>query len=311
MSEVSIKAATLFGFLAIVFWGSNLPLARLAVPHLGLGFYIAIVFLLVGLSGIASQIARSPSKRLDLSGFTSPYFWLRGLFFVFHEVGVNVAVTQVSHPNLPLVILVNYFWPTAIILCSIPIAGVRVHRPIWFSIGTAIVLASLAAEILGPTFLGAHHEFGAFDLWMIVLTLFGAISWGLYTALTRRFGDVSGGARATPFYQLAIGVIAPIVLTGIGSTATPATGEAIPLLAYGIVTYIVLSQFIAFKCWDLGVSKGSIVVLSLAADFIPWISLSFAALFLGSEIGGVTMIAAVTLVAGAMITRYGTLARKQ
>lgn len=53
--------------------------------------------------------------------------------------------------------------------------------------------------------------------------------------------------------------------------------------------------------------KGSVVVLSLAADLIPWISLCAAWIILDVDIGYKTVISAAFLVLGATITRYGTL----
>ncbi len=65
--------------------------------------------------------------------------------------------------------------------------------------------------------------------------------------------------------------------------------------------------FIAHQSWNYGMQHGNVVALSLCADFIPWLSLISAHLFLHAEITPTTMIAAFALVMGAMITRFGTL----
>lgn len=309
ISRLGVRGATLAGAVSVIVWGANLPLARLVEPYFGLPVYLAAIFLTVGFIGILRQRVASSTRSLDLAGFTSPYFWLRGGCFLFHEIGVNVAVTQVTRENVPFILLLNYFWPTAIILCSIAIAGVRVYRPTWFVIGTLVVTLSLALEILGPAYLGKPHHLTTSDMWLAGLTFLGAISWGLYSALTKRFGEISGGSRATPFYQVGVGILAPLVL--LTMHAGPVTSPGISsMFAYGALSFLIISQFVAFKCWDLGVSRGSIVVLSLFADFIPWISLFFAALLLGAEIGWLTIVSAVSLVIGAMLTRVGTIQRE-
>ena len=49
------------------------------------------------------------------------------------------------------------------------------------------------------------------------------------------------------------------------------------------------------------------MLLSLCADFIPWLSLAAANIMIGADIGLTTVVSAILLVFGAMITRYGTL----
>ena len=68
-----------------------------------------------------------------------------------------------------------------------------------------------------------------------------------------------------------------------------------------------LLMFVADLCWDVGIRKGNIVLLSLCADFVPWISLATAWLLLDADITLKTAMAGAMLVIGAIITRYGTL----
>jgi len=77
-----------------------------------------------------------------------------------------------------------------------------------------------------------------------------------------------------------------------------------------LVGYCLLG-FLAFRAWDYGMAKGSVVILSLAADFIPWISLLVSAVFLSVEVLWQARIAAVVLVLGAIVTRSGVVATEK
>ena len=52
--------------------------------------------------------------------------------------------------------------------------------------------------------------------------------------------------------------------------------------------------------------KGSIVIVSLCADFIPWLSLAAANFTLGLDVGLTTVASVILLVTGAITTRCGT-----
>ena len=65
---------------------------------------------------------------------------MRWLLFCLNPTCVYTGVTMVTKPHLPFLILVNYIWPTAIIVFSILIAGVRITRLPFFIAGTLIVI---------------------------------------------------------------------------------------------------------------------------------------------------------------------------
>jgi drug/metabolite transporter (DMT)-like permease len=224
------------------------------------------------------------------------------VFFVLHEGLLAAGVSLVQRRHMPFVILINYLWPTAIILCSVLLAAVRITRWWAFVLGSGIVILSMVAEIVGP----AGMTLGLFarrdDCWAYLLVLIGAICWGMYSALSRREGDASGGAEVLPIFQATLGLALPLsFLPGMATWSRFTSGAALLLVGYCFLL------FVAYLAWDLGMRQGNVVVLSLMADFIPWLSLVSANLMLHVAIGGGVMVSAVVLVMGAMIARYGTL----
>jgi drug/metabolite transporter (DMT)-like permease len=74
----------------------------------------------------------------------------------------------------------------------------------------------------------------------------------------------------------------------------------------GLMALMCVGTFVSYNCWDYAISKGNLVIVSLLADFIPWISILGAAMIVGSELSRDTIISAIILVIGAIITRFST-----
>jgi len=124
----------------------------------------------------------------------------------------------------------------------------------------------------------------------------------MYSALSRREGDATGGATVLPIFQAALGLALPISFLPGMATWTRLT----PVSALLLVAYCFL-LFLAYVAWDLGMRQGNVVVLSLLADLIPWFSLAVTNLMLRIDIGRNAVFSAGVLVLGATLARYGTL----
>jgi drug/metabolite transporter (DMT)-like permease len=290
---------TLVGLFAVVAWGIAVPLVRIFVERMGLITYLGIMFVSVGLLGLVANYFRR-GRPLNKQIFRNPILYFRWIFFVLYFCCLYTAISIVQKQNVPFVILMNYLWPTAVIFCSIFLANVRVSK--WWALltGSAIVLIGLSLEILGPR---GFHEVLANpqDGIAYLLAFIGAILWGLCSALSRRGGDAAGGSMVIPFFQLTLALALPIsMLPGVGQWQNLTGWWPLWIGVYCAI------QFLAYQSWDFGMRRGNIVILSLCADFIPWLSLLAAHLFLHVEIGQRTILAAILLVTGAIITRYGT-----
>jgi len=172
---------------------------------------------------------------------------------------------------------------------------------VYFGIGTLLVLFSLGFEIIGQKMFRDDFLASSTDLLAYALATCGALSWGLYCAISKRFGDRTGGGSVVPVFQLTLGMALPLsFLPQLHIPWNISAGVGLLAVVNGF------AQFIAYRSWDLGMRKGNVVALSLFADFIPWMSLLAAALIVDVAISVHTMISAFTMVVGAMVTRLGT-----
>jgi drug/metabolite transporter (DMT)-like permease len=146
------------------------------------------------------------------------------------------------------------------------------------------------------------------DRWDCVfyaLAAFDAVCWGLYSAISRRSGTVSGGSGVIPIFQGTLGLMLPVLF--LPAMHQWSHGSVLMIAAVGAYCFL---QYLAYLSWDIGMRLGNIVVLSLIADFIPFVSLVASHFMLGVDIGNRTIFSAVFLVSGAMVTRYATVAGK-
>jgi drug/metabolite transporter (DMT)-like permease len=290
--------ATLAGFWAVLLWGLALPFYRLGAERFGTVFFAAALFAGGGIAGLLGNALRG--VWVGRAELRHPALYLRWGAFVGHEAMLFAAVILVHPEHLPIVIFMNYLWPTAVILFSVGFAGVRIARWRMFAAGNAVVVAALFAELIG----GAELATGdSRDHLAYALAFAGALCWGLYSAISRRWGSETGGGAPVPLFQIAVAVALALAFPALPPAVAPGAIWSAALALYCAV------YALGYLGWDLGMRRGNIVVLSLGADFIPFMSLAATSVLIGAAIGGRTVVSTAALVGGAMAVRYATTQR--
>jgi drug/metabolite transporter (DMT)-like permease len=291
---------TFIGSFSVVWWGMAIVIARVFQTETSFLIFAGIFYSTMTLFGFLNLKYRKTD--FDRAMFKNPFFYWRGFFMCLHVLSFMVAIYWVQTKYIPVVILLNYFWPTAVILFSVLIAGVPITRWKYFLVGLIIILTALTIELAGSLIFSSLNDLTAKDYTSFIVAFIGANSWGVYSALSRKYGSETGGGSAIPFYQM---MLTPFLALAFVFDFEIFISEALTIFYLVIYSFF---GFLAYMAWDYGMRKGNVVILSLFADFIPWLSLIFAALILKVEIGPKTILSAILLVLGAMITRYGTLA---
>jgi drug/metabolite transporter (DMT)-like permease len=294
---------TLVGASSVLIWGGALPIVKAVEDQIGLLAFMGFTYATMAAFGLINHLLRLRRRPLPENAiFPNRYFYGRWLFFVLHEGLLTAGIYLVQRRHMPFLILINYLWPTAIILCSVLLGAVTIRRWWAFLIGSLVVILSMLPEIIGPVGVASNLFTRRTDCLAYLIVLLGAVSWGMYSALSRREGDATGGATVLPIFQATLGLALPAsFLPGM------ATWTRLTLVSGLLLGGYCFLLFLAYIAWDLGMRRGNVVVLSLFADLIPWLSLVSTSLMLHIAIGRTAVFSAVLLVSGAMIARYGTL----
>jgi drug/metabolite transporter (DMT)-like permease len=290
--QISRRAATAIGFIAILLWSSLavLTAATGAVPPFQL---LALTFGIGGLAGAALWTVRPHA----IGALRQPLrVWLLGTggLFVYH------AAYFVALRNAPPVEagLINYLWPTLIVLFSAFLPGERLR---WQHIaGCVVALCGAALVVTG----GRGLSFDPAYAFGYAAALVAAISWGLYSVLSRRVADVS--SDAVTGFCLAVAVLAALCHFAFEPTVWPATlPQWLAILALGVGPV-----GFAFYVWDIGVKRGDIQVLGAASYATPLLSTGLVVAGGYAEYSHTLLLAALLIVAGGVLAASGLLFRR-
>jgi len=291
---------TLIGLVAPLLWSSALPFVKNTSPDIGALYLPAIIMISSGCLGI---LYFSATGQRCWDAFKSPRFFPRWCLFATNLLLLYPAVHIVKKPNFPGVLLLNYLWPTFTLLFTLILTRQPV-KPFKLLIGCCLVLIGLAVEILTNTIIGTTE---GTEVEPIPYTLaFGAaVSWGLYSAFNRKWGESAGGVQAVPLLMLITGA-ALLILAALSEVPPKFSSETLaPLI------YLCCMPFFSNVAWDIGTRRGNLALLSLVCDFIPWVALTLTALYLKIPLGETTLISAVLIVFGAIVSRFSLIQPKR
>lgn len=155
--------------------------------------------------------------------------------------------------------LIAYLWPLLIVLFSglLPGESLRMQHILGGLIGFVGAALIVLTGATGFS-LAALPGYG--------LALLGAVTWAVYSIMSRRLGDV-------PTASVAVFCLATAVLSAIAHVALEPT--IWPASAWGWVSLTALGAGpvgLAFYVWDIGVKKGDIQLLGVACYAAPLLS---------------------------------------
>jgi drug/metabolite transporter (DMT)-like permease len=283
--------ATLIGFIAILLW-ATLALFTTATGEVPPFQLLSLTF---GIAFAVSLLRWAWLMRRDAEAFRRIFrqraaVWLLGIagLFGYHAL----YFTALDHAPPVEASLICFLWPLLIVLLSASLPGERLH---WTHLlGGALGLG-------GATLLVLQKADGAvaFEAQYIVgyLAALGcAVTWSIYSVMSRRFGhaptDLVGafcGATAL------LGIIAHVAVGE--STVWPADAwewAAIVALGLGPVG-------VAFFVWDHGVKHGDIKALGACSYASPLLSTILLILAGKAEATMTVIVACLLIIAGAVI----------
>src|SRR5215813_7542708 len=248
------RRAMAAGFSAIALWGALAALSVSAGPIPPFQM-VAMTFAI----GAAIGMVRAMLRGVGWDGLVNwpARVWLLGVVGLFGYHALYFAALQLAPPAEAN--LVNYLWPLLIVLLSAPLAGERLAWPhlLGALLGFAGVL--LLAVGRGASFAGAY-ALG------YLLALGCAVTWSIYSVLSRRFGETPTDAIAA--FCAASALLSLLCHLAFERTVWPADATAwLAVLGLGLGP-----AGAAFYLWDHAVKRGDIRALGALSYLTPILS---------------------------------------
>jgi drug/metabolite transporter (DMT)-like permease len=282
------------GLAAIVLWSSTIALARSMSEQLGPLLAGACVYLTGGFFCLIFLFRKESPKRL----FALPrrYTVGCGFLFVLYTVLLYLAVGLASDHQQTLEIgLVNYLWPAATILLSLVLLNKRAGGLL--VPGTVLALAGefLVITQATPVSWGSFWDHLRANPNAYAFALIAALSWGLYSTLTRRWSPPGSGGAVALFIPAAGLVLLVLRLFSAETFAwdARALGEAVVLAAVTVLAYAL---------WDKAMRMGNLLLVAACSYFTPLLSTIVSCVYLQVTPGKRLWIGCLALMAGSLMT---------
>jgi len=288
--------------LAIVTWSTTVAFSRDLSEQLGTFTAAACIYLIAGAVSLLFIITRPRGIRKLLR---LPVRYLAGcgglfvLYMICFYLGIGFSANR---QQVIEVGIANYLWPSLTLLFSLPLLGKRAR--IWLLPGMAMALAGvILAMFQGSAF---SAEIFAENLRQhslpYVLALLAAVSWALYSNLSRRWGG-EAETGGVPLFLLATG----IVLLGIRFVTAEETPEWSARTVWILLYVAIFPASLAYIFWDTAMRRGRVILVMSLSYFTPLLSTIISCRFLHVKMGWSLLFACVLVILGAAISRYSIL----
>lgn len=276
--------ATAIGFTAVLLWAllALFTIGSAPVPPLLLN---ALCFAIGGGIGLIWTLATGQGAVLRKVPFKVYTFGTLGLFgyHLLYFTAFRLSPTAETG-------LIAYLWPLFIVLLSGLLPGERLTALHIF--GALVAFAGAALIVLTRGSSGEGSVLG------LVLAFGCAVTWAVYSVLSRRLGAVP--TASVTIFCLATAVLSMVAHLALEQTQLPDSAMGwFSVLALGIGPV-----GIAFFTWDTGMKKGDIQLLGVASYAAPLLST------LALVIAGIAPPSLMLLVAAILITGGAALAAK-
>jgi drug/metabolite transporter (DMT)-like permease len=298
-SRSTKRRASLAGVAAILFWSTTVPAARATLERLGTYTGAAAVFLLAGsILVLGTSIRHRGWAWLGTQHWR--YFGYCGPLFVAYMCGLYFALGEsATREQVLLVGLVNYLWPTMVLIFAFIFLRPR-PRAFVFFLGTAVSLSGvLFAVVDGHSLPKLLQVGGSRGIWPFVVAFLASAAWGLYSILTARHSQTaSEGAIGLLLLGSGLVMLVASILRGGGHSFTWTA------LAVGELLYVVLFPVaLSYWLWDVAMRDGDVTLLGTLSNGIPILSTIVSSAYLSVGLSPRLLIAAAAVVCGALLSR--------
>ena len=287
---VSARATTI-GLMAILLWSFMAGTVRIVSENFGATLGSALIYTV---GGILLLMFRRPAP---IREFPKKYLIIGGLLFVFYESSISLSLGLASTAEASVeVSLVNYLWPTMMVLMSAAMShrrrAVRAVLP-----GAVVATAGVMLAVGGNSGLDwqAAVRHIAADPLPYALAFAGALAWSVYAVFTPAMSHgVDGTSLFFPWVAVALWIIH--AASGQGWPSTPPRPSA---WLFVVIAAVAIGG--GYACWGYGILHGSMERLAIASYATPVLSTGASAVLLGLSLSVPFWCGAVLVAAGSVL----------
>jgi drug/metabolite transporter (DMT)-like permease len=293
---------TLAGISALLMWSTNIAFSKSVMNDIGNYYAMFMIYFFGGIFMFLVLLAsfrREYFPRLRALGIR--YYAGTGIFLFLNNTLLFIALgLTTNEKELLIVTIINYLWPMLIYIMKIPVFHIKV-RPIAFIIsvilGISGVILAFSQEYtlreLAETAKSLDENFLAY-----ILALITAVSWGLYSNLTKKY-ITDDDFAAIPVIFIISGLPFLIMMLSRGEF------EFNRMLLYftnpELIYTIIFPTALGYILWNVAMKKGNKDLVVSASFMLPFFSVLFIGLKFSIRIGLLTWIASAFLISGAFL----------
>lgn len=296
---------TALGILAILFWSTAFAFARDLSEQVGIFRSSALFCIGGGILG-CFFILRSKENRREVLSLPFSYLIICGGLFVINNVSFYLALGLAeTRQNVIEVGLINYLWPSLNFFFAVVILkykGRLLLLPGIMLATAGVILASIPVGNISTEYFLFNFRS---NLIPYMLAFVAAISWALYSNISRKLGKETS-SFAIPIFILTTGLILFIL-----SFLYPEK-SVWNVRVFGELVYMaIIPTFLGFLFWDMAMTKGDLVLVTSFVYFNPLLVTLFSAVFLGVALSWNLWIACLFVILGSAICKYSVQERFQ
>ncbi len=294
---------TLAGVVAILGWSSNVALSRRLSEGVGALPAAACAYTLAGLILMAMRWRRQRRATTPMPLPPRRYLLIAGPLFIANLAMLFIGIGAARTPTQALAVgLLNYLWPTLTLVLAVPLLGQRA-RPSLLP-GTLLALGGVflvmtAGSPLSPRAFIAN---ASATPWPYLLGLGSAITWALYSTLTRRW--VGGAPGAVEPLMLSGGLVLMGLWAAVAPPAVWAPRDVIEVAVLGGASAI------AYGMWDYAMRHGNVATVAACSYLTPLFAVLVASAYLGLRPGAEIWSGCLLIILGSLLSRRGVSAPK-
>ncbi len=304
MTFRNTSLATVGGFGAILLWSTTIAVTRSLAERLGPASAAAAVCAVSGSVALISFLRHKHKRQLILQ-LPPKYLAGCGTLFVAYTAMIIFAIGWASDRQVVLEVgLLNYLWPTLTLVLSLVFLGKKAG---WVLVpGTLLALAGVflvvtSGEVVSWQSLARNFANNPVSY---SLALAAAVSWALYSSLTRRWaGEREVGAVA--LFLPATAVVLFLICCFLDEPRDWSPRAFTETLFLGVSTYV------AYTLWDNAMRRGNVVLIAAASYLTPLFSTIVSSIYLAVVPGARLWVGCIVLVLGSVLSWKSVSSGKQ